>query len=233
MILSRCITTAWRVRAVPGSKLFLCFLCLSGIAVAELPRLNPVGVEGLGVSALSPLVGGVGHDVAAVASLSGVKRLDGDVGEWRGIASLARGVGVEGVPVFLTLRENVEALEVSSLPVVVRWDVWAPWASMRDVQMSALEVAAESLGAGVRAVEPIRQARGSAVGWDLVPFQVGRHSAMGELRFAANAAEARGDFAEAERLRREFWRIGGVMAARREAFGNRPVPMRGGLGHGE
>lgn len=218
---------------MPGSKLILWLLCLAGAGVAELPRLNPVGVEGVGVPALSARAGGVGHDVPAVASLSGAKRLDGSVGEWRGIPGRALGIGVEGLPVFLTLRENVEALEVSSLPVAVRWDAWAPWASMRDVQVSALDVAAESLGAGVRAVEPLRQARGSAVGWDLVPFHVGRHSAMGDLRFAANAAEAQGDFAEAERLRREFWRIGGVMAARREAFGNRPAPVRGGLGHGE
>ncbi|MCC5850074.1 MAG: hypothetical protein JJU29_18465 [Verrucomicrobia bacterium] len=214
-------------------KLVLCLACVAGIASAELPRLNPVGVDGVMMPTLSARAGMVGSNVPAFVALSATKPLSGDVGEWREISSLALGVGMEELSVFPVMGANVEALEVSELPVAERWNAWSPWVSIREVNVQALELEAVGVSTGVRTVNPMREARSTFVGWDLVPFQVGRHSAMGELRVAANAAEARGDTAEAERLRREFWRIGGIMAARREAFAARPAPTRGGAGDGE
>ena len=221
------------------NKLVLWLLCVAGVAVAESPGPGRAGVlhpmvamrtEGVAMQALSVRAVEVGGDVPAFGVLPGLRPVTGEVGEWRAMSGMARGVGLQNLPEFQRLGENVEALEVTGLPTVARWDVWVPWASMRAVRVSALELTAEGVGAGVRAVEPIRQARGAVVGWDLLPFPVARHSRMGDLRVAANAAEARGDAEEAVRLRREFLRIADVVEARREAFAGRPVPRRGGVG---
>lgn len=200
-------------------ELVLGVLCVAGVSVAESPGpgrarvLQPLAAmqtQGVGVQALSVRAVEVGGDVPAFGVLPVTSPVGGEVGEWRGMAVEMRPVSVEALPA----RE--------------KWDAWAPWTSMRDVQVSELTLSAGGVEPGLRAFEPMRLARGTTAGWDLVPFPVARHSRMGDLRVAANAAEAQGDAEESERLRREFLRVAGITEARREAFAGRPQPSRGG-----
>ena len=214
-----------RINALLGLAL------LTSLSFAEMPKLVPMGFDTAAIPTLSLRAVAVETNMPAFSPLPKAVRMNGGVGSWQALPPHTRGVGVESLASFPAMDVQTENLSVSRLPLFLELEAGVASVSLLSVQVPELNVDALAISPGVQEVDALRRVRETQAGWDLIPFQIGRHSAMGELRVAANEAEARGDFEEAKRFRTEFWRLGAIMAARREAFAMRPVPTRGGVQH--
>jgi hypothetical protein len=211
------------------TNLLLCLACLTGIAQSELPKTKAIEAAPVPIPMLSLRAGKMNANLPAIAPLPDVKPLDAEVGTWQTLPSATRSIGVENLTIFAALNFSTDTLKPSQLPVFVQLAAESPSVSSGSVLVPELNIETLATSIAVQPVNPMRHSRTTQAGWDLTPFRIARHSAMGDLRMASNQAETRGDFVEAERLRGEFWRLAGVMDARREAFAARPEPTRGGL----
>lgn len=235
-----CIITEHAGRTVKASKVLGVLVCVVGVAVAESPGPDRAGsleqIVGLGLEdvtreALPVRAVAVTVAVPERGKLWPVAGVAVDAPGWVRLPGKAQALGTDFLPSFGAVEDVGAGVGLENVRPVGLMEVEVSWLLMEGVSVPVLDVGSGVVGFGVAAVPPQRPARSIGVEWHLVPFQVGRHTPMGELKVAADAALARGDAEEAERLQREYWRIGGITVSRREVFSNRSAGLRGGSGN--